>query len=42
VNRCWRSAVLIVTVVVVGSLWIMTDLHDSMMPAELMDLHMQH
>src|SRR5262249_7963213 len=33
--------VFIVTVVVVGSLWIMTDLH-SMMPSELMDLHMQH
>ena len=33
--------VFIVTVVVVGSLWIMTDLH-SMMPSELMDLHRQH
>ena len=34
--------VLIVTVIVVGSLWIMTDLHDSMMPPALMNLHMQH
>jgi cytochrome o ubiquinol oxidase operon protein cyoD len=35
--------VLIVTVVVAGSLSIMTNLNDSMMPpAELMDLHMQH
>ena len=35
--------VLIVTVVVAGSLWIMTNLNDSMMPpAELMNLHMQH
>ena len=34
--------VLIVTVVVAGSLWIMTDLNESMMPPELMNLHMQH
>ena len=35
--------VLIVIVVVAGSLWIMTNLNDSMMPsAELMNLHMQH
>ena len=35
--------VLIVFLVVVGSLWIMTNLNDSMMwPAELMNLHMQH
>jgi heme/copper-type cytochrome/quinol oxidase subunit 4 len=30
-----------VTVVVAGSLWIMSNLNDSMMPAELMNLHMQ-
>ena len=34
--------VLIVTVVVVGSVWIMFDLNDNMMPPELMNLHMQH
>ncbi len=35
--------VLIVTLVIVGSLWIMTNLYQNMMlPAELMDLHMQH
>jgi cytochrome o ubiquinol oxidase operon protein cyoD len=35
--------VLIVTLVVAGSLWIMTNLNDNMMPpAELMNLHMQH
>jgi cytochrome o ubiquinol oxidase subunit IV len=35
--------VLIVTIVVAGSLVIMTNLNDNMMPpAELMDLHMQH
>ena len=35
--------ILIVFLVVVGSLWIMTNLNDSMMwPAELMNLHMQH
>jgi cytochrome o ubiquinol oxidase subunit IV len=35
--------VLIVTIVVIGSLWIMSNLNDGMMPpAELMDLHMQH
>jgi cytochrome o ubiquinol oxidase operon protein cyoD len=34
--------VLIVFLVVVGSLWIMTNLNDNMMPSELMNLHMQH
>jgi cytochrome o ubiquinol oxidase operon protein cyoD len=35
--------VLIVTIVVVGSLWIMFNLNDNMMPSpELMNLHMQH
>nr|WP_246461528.1 cytochrome o ubiquinol oxidase subunit IV [Mesorhizobium sangaii] len=35
--------VLIVILVVAGSLWIMTDLNENMaLPAELMDLHMQH
>ena len=35
--------VLIVTLVVVGSLVIMTNLNDGMMPpAEMMNLHMQH
>jgi cytochrome o ubiquinol oxidase subunit IV len=34
--------VLIVLLVVVGSLLIMSDLNEGMMPAELMDLHMQH
>ena len=35
--------VLIVTVVVAGSLWIMTNLNDSMMPpAELMNMPMHH
>jgi cytochrome o ubiquinol oxidase operon protein cyoD len=35
--------VLIVTLVVVGSLWIMFNLNDNMMPpSELMNLHMQH
>jgi cytochrome o ubiquinol oxidase operon protein cyoD len=33
--------VLIVTIVVAGSLWIMSNLADNMMPAELMNLHMQ-
>jgi cytochrome o ubiquinol oxidase subunit IV len=33
--------VLIVTVVVAGSLWIMTNLNDGMMPPEMMNLHMQ-
>jgi cytochrome o ubiquinol oxidase operon protein cyoD len=33
--------VLIVTLVVAGSLWIMSNLNASMMPPELMDLHMQ-
>jgi cytochrome o ubiquinol oxidase operon protein cyoD len=35
--------VLIVTLVVVGSLWIMFNLNDNVMPPpELMNLHMQH
>ena len=35
--------VLIVFLVVVGSLWIMNNLNDNMMPSrELMNLHMQH
>jgi cytochrome o ubiquinol oxidase operon protein cyoD len=34
--------VFIVSVVVIGSLWIMTNLNDSMMPAELMDMRMPH
>jgi cytochrome o ubiquinol oxidase operon protein cyoD len=34
--------VLIVILVVAGSLLIMADLNESMMPAELMNLHMQH
>ena len=35
--------VLIVFLVVVGSLWIMSNLNDNMMPpADLMNLHMQH
>jgi cytochrome o ubiquinol oxidase operon protein cyoD len=35
--------ILIVFLVVVGSLWIMTNLKDNMMPSpELMNLHMQH
>jgi cytochrome o ubiquinol oxidase operon protein cyoD len=35
--------VLIVIIVVVGSLWIMFNLNDNMMPPpELMNLHMQH
>ena len=35
--------VLIVFLVVVGSLWIMTNLNDNMMPPpELMNLHMRH
>jgi cytochrome o ubiquinol oxidase operon protein cyoD len=34
--------VLIVTLIVAGSLWIMTNLNDNMMPpTELMNLHMQ-
>ena len=33
---------LIVTLVVAGSLWIMTNLNDNMMPMEnIMNLHMQ-
>jgi len=36
-------AALIVFLVVAGSLWIMSNLNDNMMPgAELMNLHMQH
>jgi cytochrome o ubiquinol oxidase subunit IV len=35
--------VLIVALVIAGSLWIMTNLNQNMMPpAELMNLHMQH
>jgi cytochrome o ubiquinol oxidase subunit IV len=35
--------VLIVTLVVAGSLWIMTNLNDNMMPpVELMNMQMQH
>ena len=35
--------ILIVLLIVAGSLWIMADLNDNMMPSpELMDLHMQH
>jgi cytochrome o ubiquinol oxidase operon protein cyoD len=35
--------VLVVFLVVVGSLWIMTNLNDNLMPSpELMNLHMQH
>jgi cytochrome o ubiquinol oxidase subunit IV len=35
--------VLIVTIVVAGSVWIMTNLNDNMMPSpELMNLHMHH
>jgi cytochrome o ubiquinol oxidase subunit IV len=35
--------VLIVFLVVAGSLWIMSNLNDNMMlPAELMNMHMQH
>jgi len=34
---------LIVILVVVGTMWIMTDLNDGMMPSpEIMNLHMQH
>jgi cytochrome o ubiquinol oxidase subunit IV len=33
--------VLIVTIVVTGSLWIMTNLNDNMMPSELMNMQMQ-
>jgi cytochrome o ubiquinol oxidase operon protein cyoD len=33
--------ILIVLLVVVGSLWIMMNLNENMMPSELMDLHMQ-
>ena len=34
--------VLIVVLVVVGSLWIMSNLNDNMMPAELMNMPMRH
>ena len=35
--------VLIVTLVVAGSLWIMSNLNDNMMPpAELMNMHLRH
>ena len=34
--------VLIVTIVVTGSLWIMSNLTDNMMPPELMNPQMQH
>ena len=34
--------VLIVTIVVAGSLWIMFDLSEAMMPAGSMNLHMHH
>jgi cytochrome o ubiquinol oxidase operon protein cyoD len=34
--------VLIVFLIVVGSLWIMSNLNDNMMMPELMNLHMQH
>jgi cytochrome o ubiquinol oxidase subunit IV len=34
--------VLVVLLVIGGSLWIMIDLNDGMMPAELMNLHMHH
>jgi cytochrome o ubiquinol oxidase operon protein cyoD len=34
--------ILMVFLVVVGSLWIMTNLNDNMMPPELMNLRMQH
>jgi cytochrome o ubiquinol oxidase subunit IV len=33
---------LVVSLVVAGSLWIMTNLSNGMMPPELMNLHMQH
>ena len=33
--------VLIATLVVAGLFWIVTNLNDNMMPAELMNLHMQ-
>jgi cytochrome o ubiquinol oxidase operon protein cyoD len=35
--------VLIVTIVAAGSLWIISNLNDNMMPpAELMNMHLQH
>lgn len=34
--------ILTMILVVVGSLWIMSDLNDSMMPRELMNMHRQH
>lgn len=33
---------LIVFLVIAGSLWIMANLHENMMPAEMMNLQMQH
>jgi cytochrome o ubiquinol oxidase subunit IV len=34
---------LLIVILVAGSLWIMTNLNENMMPpAELMNLHMQH
>jgi cytochrome o ubiquinol oxidase operon protein cyoD len=33
--------VLIVALVIIGSLWIMTNLNENMMPDDLMNLHMQ-
>ena len=40
-DKAVAFGVLIAALVVVGSLWVMTNLNDSMMPAELMNLHMQ-
>jgi len=40
-NNVLAVAFLIAALVVVGSFWVMTNLNDSMMPAELMNLHMQ-
>ena len=34
--------ILIVLLVAIGSLWIMSDLNDGMLPSESMDLHRQH
>ena len=33
---------LIVFLVITGSLWIMTNLHENLVPPELMNLHLQH
>ena len=35
-------SILIVLLVVAGSLWIMANLNANMLPADLMNLHMQH